>query len=79
MGPSAAAEQLPPLKFTPRSESLMNNIVAPIDERAQAHKLARTKSQDVVAKGGRDRVRFDGATPIPARVLRLADSLAGGL
>lgn len=66
MGPSAAAEQLPPLKFTPRSESLMNNIVAPIDERAQAHKLARTKSQEVVAKGGRDRVRFDGATPIPA-------------
>lgn len=58
----------------------MNSIApaaASVVDRADVHRLAKTKTQEVVAKGGHEVVRFDGASAVPGRGRR--DSLSAVL
>ncbi len=52
-----------PLQFSERDEAMMD-VIAPSTSRADVHLAAKTKSQEVVDKGGRKRIRFDGASAV---------------
>eukprot|EP01043_Picozoa_sp_COSAG02_P061683 COSAG02_NODE_8338_length_2609_cov_1.978486_1_plen_612_part_00 len=77
MGADGAA--VPALRFTPRAEAMMDSIAPAVaaTDRADVHRLAKTKRQEVVTKGGHEVVRFDGASAV--RSGRRRDSLSAAL
>ena len=76
----ADGKVVPELQVTPRAEAMLDSIApanTSVVDRADAHRLAKTTKQEVVAKGGHEVVWFDGASAVPRRGRR--DSLSAVL